>query len=339
MAQPIFGGQPTESYIGLSAQQQNAVVMVQFDDVADAAGLPCSGVLVAPDWVLTAKHCIPGPDAERVTLSVGADRRAAELVVQSSDWREPPDAALDAILIRLEDALPAALAEPLRLSGLAPESLIGARVLLAGFGVTDDNLIGLRRFVTEPVTAASAAAVTVDGQGQSGACVADSGGPLIWREGMPAVVGILEWGDQGCRDLDHYTSVAPLRSWIAETTQFEPSFEDCGAITAEGVCFDSDAIEQAIWCDAGQLVAARCEQPNVCGWDAPAKGYRCVPPESDTCRGVSQLGACTGGRALRCTSGELVPSSCDVCETCAIDPATGSPSCRPNYAGDQSDGP
>jgi hypothetical protein len=331
LREPIFHGDSTESYLGLSREERNAFVSVQFDSTADEMGLPCSGVLVASRFVLTAGHCKPKGDGGKVTLRFGENRETPELTAVTSGWDSPPDASMDALLIRLDDAVPATIAEPLPLSALGPVRLIGARVLLGGYGITHDDKVGLRRFVTEPVTEATDVLLTVDGAGKSGACIADSGGPAVWREAAPAVVGILTNGDPDCLGRDRYVSAAALRDWVSATTGAAAQpIAMCGGISAEGGCFVSDSLAQAVWCEAGQLRSSECVMGRVCGWDQAAAGYRCVPSDADTCRGVSQLGGCRGDSLLSCEAGVLRELHCTVCERCEVEPASGRAHCRPN---------
>ena len=168
------------------------------------------------------------------------------------------------------------------------------------------------------------------GDGESGACIADSGGPALFREGAPVVVGILRGGDDNCRGRDDYSSAESLRNWVSSIIGERPAASNaCGTLGKSGACFNSASLSQAIWCDRGVLRAVECGPATACGWDPVEAGYRCVAPELDTCAGVSQLGACREGLLTQCNNGQLRAVACGACERCAVVPATGSAACQP----------
>jgi len=328
----LFHGDDNDAYLGLTPARQAAVVSVQFASGDGMPTLPCSGVLVGSSWVLSARHCLPEIQPWTVTVGLGMDLLHADLVVAGADLRMPPAGKTwDAILIALARPVPTSLAEPLAPSTFSPERLLGARVLMGGYGVTDRSQVGRRQFVTEEVTGVDLEMLTVDGRGKSGACIADSGGPAIWREGeMPTVVGILHGGDANCAGVDQYTSVYALREWITANIGTDPSpQEGCGTVTAEGKCFGSKTVRQAVWCEQGVLRSSQCVGDSACGWDVSAVGYRCVPIDHDPCMGVSQLGACRVGGVLVCLGGKLTERACSGCESCTIRPANGEADCAP----------
>lgn len=324
---PIFGGSSSDRYLGLGARQENAIVALQTLDAERGTVIPCSGALIAPTWVMTARHCAVGGDA---TVFLGSGVDTAELAVQGTSWQLPDEPGLDVALLALDRVVPSELARPLPLSALEPEQVLGARLLLAGSGVTEDHLVGVRRFVTEAVVDVRNGVLTVDGRGDSGACIADSGSPAIWREGEPSIVGVLTEGDSSCRGVDTYLGVAAFRGWLESvvTESTDSTMPDCGDVTSEGGCFSSDALQQAVWCEDGRLAHSFCEVGERCGYSSTAGGFRCVESAGDECAAVTQLGACQGEEVVRCKAGRIEREACAACSTCNIVPASGKVACR-----------
>jgi secreted trypsin-like serine protease len=56
----------------------------------------------------------------------------------------------------------------------------------------------------------------VDGEGRTGACAGDSGGPLLVADssGQARVAGVLDRGSADCLGLDLYTRIDALADWI-----------------------------------------------------------------------------------------------------------------------------
>jgi hypothetical protein len=332
LQQEIFGGAAEEYFLGVPEAQLSAIVQVidQAKEL-DAGGPLCSGVFVAPSWVLTAGHClqidsmavvVSGPGGESETLPVigSAASDDADVALLNVGSASAADASSDGGAIAMSP-IPSATSD-------GPTLVYGDPVEIAGYGLTQSGGVGSLHFVVESVVEIDSSTMTVSGFGASGACLGDSGGPLLVRasDGSVVVAGVLSEGSSTCLGDDVYWRVDALRDWIDQTVgATSPSDLQCGGITATGRCLYGDAM----WCVNGEVVAQACAAPEACGWDNAQQGFRCVAPTSDPCRGVDSVGSCRSGEALMCDGGVLTVQDCGSCNGCGIDGMTGSPLCGP----------
>lgn len=211
---PIIGGTPSDA-------AQDAVVLVLHYDAASGFSGSCTGTLLTPDLVLTARHCVSStdesaacaPDGSAIGGVVHEDHPATTLYVFTGPMRPDfiagtahpirgaevlTDGAMnlcnhDLALVRLESQVPDARVVPLRLDGAA---IVGEPVTVIGWGVTDVEPSPTVRQQRDDVSVALLGPDTQIGSGEFrttlSVCSGDSGGPAIARSG--AVIGVVSRG-------------------------------------------------------------------------------------------------------------------------------------------------
>jgi hypothetical protein len=326
--QPLFNGSAGESYLGLAPDQVDAIVQIA------AAGRPhgpfCTGSLVAPNWVVTARHCLQIPSPEVVIQGVNESPLAVFPVTATVS--HPTE---DVALLEMGPSDPDAGATdagfahvaPLQAGGTGVGRLAdGEGVEIAGYGLTETGAVKSLHFLVEAIVDIASDTITVGGFGRSGACEGDSGGPLLMRgpDGSPVVAGIESHGSASCVDDDTYVRLDAVQDWIQSTIGPAGATDaECGGIPGQGRCLYSSAL----WCAGTELRSQTCAGNGRCGWNPGQGGFRCVEPSADPCGGVDSLGACVDGAALRCSGGVLERQPCPPCGACRIDGMTGTPGC------------
>jgi V8-like Glu-specific endopeptidase len=323
-------GVADEFYLGLASEQVRAVVqVVDLASAIDAGGPLCSGTFVAPDWVITAGHCLQIQSAAVIVAGDAHGDSSTTFAVLRSVANPNVDVALLNI-----DVSSATAAQDGGIANLAPIACggpgvarlsVGDVVEMAGYGLTETLTVGSLRFLAESITEVDATTITVNGFGASGGCEGDSGGPLLIRgpDGSVTVAGVLSIGSSTCREDDSYVRLDAIQDWIQQTTSADaPHASGCGGVSEQGRCLYGSAM----WCAAGQLSADTCPGGTRCGWDTAAMGYRCVLPAQDPCSGVDSFGACRDGAAVSCDDGVPDKKLCG-CNPCQVDGTTGRPRC------------
>jgi hypothetical protein len=313
----LVGATREEVFLGLTKQDTSAIVLI--DSAKETGGAFCTGTIVAPNWVLTAGHCVRSSDL-RIWMSRENGAHDARRVLRAIRHEE-----VDAALLQLD--ADCSVLPTLRLSSEAPELWLNHRVELAGYGMTEGGSVRALNFLVETVTGVASEVIAVDGGDRSGACVGDSGGPLLGRgpTGAIEVLGVLSVGSGTCVGVDHYVRSDVLLPWVRQHTGAAPGgAELCGTVSARGTC----ALDRAVWCANGELVHQRCSAASVCGWDARAQGFRCVDSERDACGGAGAHGTCDGNDAVVCNEGTVIREACaQRQQRCVYSRSTGEPEC------------
>ena len=193
----------------------------------------CSGVVMAPNAVLTAGHCAKRAADMRVFYR---DASGVPVLLEVREVVLHPGFKADAVPRRLV-SIDLALINttgPLDARFSAPDLdeaggvAVGQPLLAAGFGVAregDQTSAGALREIS--LTARAPISRTLVWAGDSGgayggACTGDSGGPIMTGDGA-RLLAIIAWSageaSRRCGALTQGILVAPVRDWLRETIQ------------------------------------------------------------------------------------------------------------------------
>ncbi|MFH1809943.1 MAG: trypsin-like serine protease [Pseudomonadota bacterium] len=308
----VVNGTREPTLVPLTSGQKNAVVSVW-------NGSGCSGTLIAPRVVLTAKHCTSGLAARDFSILFGQDDLHPLLSVDVTQLHQHSSRDLSLLVL---DRDPTQLIDvdpvPIHVDAM-DRTWVGERVEAAGYGLTSPygSSSDGRFFVAEPVYNVDSEFLSINGEGQHGVCFGDSGGPVIGIVPGNAVrvLGALSYGDSSCTGIDSFTRVDPVASWIEGIAGSTPPIGPvpCGSVDVVGRCEAEQA--RAVYCGgSSELVRDDCSSSgHVCGWDTQAQGFRCIASGTDPCQGTDALGHCDGSTSLWCVRGELRSLDCAQC--------------------------
>jgi trypsin len=230
----IVGGKPVNNIS--DASWQVALVQGSFQF--------CGGSLIAPNWVLTAAHCVDNSmvqkDQKRLDVvagtlnyKTGGVRSNVEKVLVHPKWNQTgTQYDFDATLLKLKT--PVTVVAPIKV--IAAAETLPATVRVTGWGAiseggpASDKLL----YVDVPVVSNTECnkPESYDGrvsdqmfcagarEGGLDSCQGDSGGPVMSIvSGTKELVGIVSWGFGCARELKYgvYTRVTTVSQWVSDT--------------------------------------------------------------------------------------------------------------------------
>ena len=221
-AQAIYYGQDSPEALDASTAELLAV-----GGLEDSTGTTlCSATLIAPGWVLTARHCASLGDLWFRTEFAGVRVRAF-----AARHHDHPERDIALLELSIEPDQPLDRLRPIEpWNAEVDATWVGRRVTLAGLGATEHGTRGDRRFVEEPITQVTDDYIEVNGAGRKGACGGDSGGPLLFRDPTSEQIrtlGVLSVGDSSCLGRDRYVRSDANTTWIGEVLAAAPSRAPC----------------------------------------------------------------------------------------------------------------
>ncbi|MET9633041.1 ricin-type beta-trefoil lectin domain protein [Lentzea sp. NPDC006480] len=188
----------------------------------------CTGSLVAPLWVVTAKNCVPhnadGTPTSAITLTVGRGDLTGTVGRVQQATRIVPRGDRDLALVKL--SIPVLDLPVLPIATTVPAT--GATVQVIGYGRTEDRWVPDKASIAPfTVGALGSASFAITSPSGKDTCKGDAGGPSL-AGGQLAGITSTSW-QHGCltvtesRQGGTQVRVDDIASWIHQTIDVEPA--------------------------------------------------------------------------------------------------------------------
>jgi hypothetical protein len=323
-------GEISERIAGGELDQTHEAVFALYTLFHDGAVGGCTASLIAPNLLLTARHCVsPSAGGDRVICGAATfdDAVPGDQVITTNDAipsRQSPTfrgasvrvpsegvdtCGFDIALITLAEAIPNDVARP-SIPRIDREVEDGETYAAVGYGVDENGnptegrmLLGDLRVACSPGACGGRGIQSTEFLGETGVCSGDSGGPALDADGK--VIGVVSRGSEPC-ETPIYGTVFAWRDLIVETALeaaelggYDPPFwavtlsSDPPVVEPEPEP-EPEPIAQGDPCVAGDV----CEDGTVCYFRGDREGAICSPVCNDDA-------ACGDGQ--RCYANDDVP--------------------------------